>query len=159
MAAFLAARASLTLFLMISSAIAATVNYDFNITWVTAQPDGFSRPTIGINGQWPIPPITATVGDRVVVDVHNQLGNQTTSLHFHGLYMNGSSHMDGAVGASQCTIPVGGSFVYDFKVSASCFSHKIWVLLLLDRSAGYLLVSFSRYRTVSRWLTWSADRH
>ncbi|KAI4198922.1 MAG: hypothetical protein LQ350_004987 [Teloschistes chrysophthalmus] len=86
------------LLLLVSSAVAATVTYDFNITWVTAQPDGFSRPTIGINGQWPIPHITATVGDRVIVNVNNQLGNQTTTLHFHGLYMNG------------------GSFVYDFHI-------------------------------------------
>ncbi|KAL8947295.1 MAG: hypothetical protein Q9222_006412 [Ikaeria aurantiellina] len=107
---------ALTLSSLITSTIAATVTYDFNITWVTAQPDGFSRPTIGINGQWPIPQITATVRDRVIVNVQNQLGNQATSLHFHGLYMNGSTHMDGPVGVTQCTIPVGGSFVYDFKV-------------------------------------------
>ncbi|KAI4254903.1 MAG: hypothetical protein LQ352_002831 [Teloschistes flavicans] len=105
-----------TLLLFVSSAAAATVTYDFNITWVTAQPDGFSRPTIGINGQWPIPHITATVGDRVIVNVNNQLGNQTTSLHFHGLYMNGTAHMDGPVGVSQCSIPVDGSFVYDFSI-------------------------------------------
>ncbi|KAL8687071.1 MAG: hypothetical protein Q9218_006657, partial [Villophora microphyllina] len=105
-----------TLFLLVSSALAATVTYDFNISWVTAQPDSFRRPTIGINGQWPIPHITATVGDRVIVNVNNQLGNQTTSLHFHGLYMNGTTHMDGPVGVSQCSIPIGGSFVYDFHV-------------------------------------------
>ncbi|KAI4161255.1 MAG: hypothetical protein LQ342_005047 [Letrouitia transgressa] len=100
----------------ISTALAATVTYDFNITWVTAQPDGFSRPVIGINNQWPIPPITASVGDRVVVNVMNQLGNQSTSLHFHGLYMNGTTHMDGAVGVSQCAIPAGATFIYDFNI-------------------------------------------
>ena len=97
---------------------AATITYDFNITWVMANPDGaFNRPTIGINGQWPLPQITATVGDRVIVNVNNQLGNQTTSLHFHGLYMNGTTEMDGVVGVSQCAIPPGGSFKYDFQVS------------------------------------------
>ncbi|KAL8865614.1 MAG: hypothetical protein Q9174_006795, partial [Haloplaca sp. 1 TL-2023] len=104
-----------TFLLLVSLSVAATVTYDFNITWVTAQPDGFSRPTIGINGQWPIPHITASVGDRVIVNVQNQLGNQTTSLHFHGLYMNGTSHMDGPVGVTQCSVPAGGSFVYDFE--------------------------------------------
>ncbi|KAI4176638.1 MAG: hypothetical protein LQ343_000929 [Gyalolechia ehrenbergii] len=116
MAPLSAFSAMLALFALAYLSIAATVTYDFKITWVTAQPDGFSRPTIGINGQWPIPPITATVGDRVIVNVQNQLGNQTTSLHFHGLYMNGTTHMDGPVGVNQCTIPVGGSFVYDFKI-------------------------------------------
>ena len=97
----------------------ATVTYNWNITWVTANPDGaFQRPTIGINGEWPLPPLTATVGDRVVVNVINQLGNQTTSLHFHGLYMNGSTHMDGPAGVAQCSIPPGAFFMYDFKVSA-----------------------------------------
>ncbi|KAL8697118.1 MAG: hypothetical protein Q9224_002461, partial [Gallowayella concinna] len=105
----------LTLLLFVSSAIAATVTYDFNVTWVTAQPDGFSRPTMGINGQWPLPHITATVGDKVIVNVVNGLGNQTTSLHFHGLYQNGTPHMDGPVGVTQCSIPPGGSFVYEFN--------------------------------------------
>ena len=103
----------------------AIVTYDFNITWVTANPDrAFNRPTIGINGQWPLPHITATVGDRVVVNVLNQLGNQSTSLHFHGLYMNGSTHMDGTTGVTQCSIPAGASFTYDFKVSPSLLAIK-----------------------------------
>ena len=96
---------------------AANITYDFNITWVSANPDGlFNRPTIGINGQWPIPHITATVGDHVVVNVENQLGNQTTSLHFHGLYMNGTNEMDGVTGTTQCSIPPGSSFTYSFDV-------------------------------------------
>lgn len=35
---------------------ADTHNYDFDIGWVRANPDGeFERPVIGINGAWPIP--------------------------------------------------------------------------------------------------------
>ncbi|KAF5002513.1 hypothetical protein FGRMN_338 [Fusarium graminum] len=50
------------------AALAATVSYDFTIEWVRANPDGaFERPTIGINGQWPIPRIEATVGDTILV--------------------------------------------------------------------------------------------
>lgn len=109
-------RASLLAFGFVAHA--ATITYDFNITWVTANPDGaYNRPVIGINGQWPIPVITATVGDRVIVNAVNQLGDQATSLHFHGLYMNGTTHMDGPVGVTQCGIPPGGSFKYDFPVS------------------------------------------
>ncbi|KAI1305467.1 Cupredoxin [Xylaria venustula] len=97
---------------------AATVTYDFNIGWVTASPDGaFDRPTIGINGQWPIPRIEANVGDNVVVQVTNQLGNQSTSLHFHGLFMNGTTHMDGPSQVSQCGIPPGSSFTYNFTIN------------------------------------------
>ncbi|UKZ80571.1 hypothetical protein TrVFT333_008333 [Trichoderma virens FT-333] len=111
-------RAAALLAASLGLASAATVNYDFNITWVTANPDGaFARPVIGINNQWPIPRIEANVGDRVVVNVNNQLGNQSTSLHFHGLFMNGTTHMDGPVGVSQCEIPPGHSFKYDFTIN------------------------------------------
>ncbi|KAI1506404.1 multicopper oxidase [Biscogniauxia marginata] len=97
---------------------AATVTYDFNVTWVTANPDGaFDRPTIGINGQWPLPRITADIGDNVVVHVTNQLGNQSTSLHFHGLFMNGTTHMDGPSQVSQCGIPPGSSLTYNFTIN------------------------------------------
>lgn len=89
---------------------AATVTYDFNITWVTANPDGMAdRPTIGINGQWPIPTIRVNKGDRLIVNVLNSLGNQSTSLHFHGLFMNGATHMDGPASVTQCPIVPGGA--------------------------------------------------
>ncbi|GKT57194.1 multicopper oxidase [Colletotrichum tofieldiae] len=103
---------------LVRSACAATVSHDFNIGWVTANPDGaFDRPTIGINGQWPNPRIDANVGDTVLINVHNDLGNQSTSLHFHGLYMNGSTHMDGPAQVSQCAIPPGSSFTYNFTIN------------------------------------------
>ncbi|KAK7397817.1 ferroxidase fet3 [Neonectria punicea] len=99
-------------------AAAATVEYDFKISWIRANPDGaFERPVIGINGQWPIPTIEANVGDRVIVHAHNNLGNQSTSLHFHGLYMNGTTHMDGPAGVVQCPIVPGSSFTYNFTIT------------------------------------------
>jgi iron transport multicopper oxidase len=96
---------------------AKTVTYDFNITWVRANPDGqFERPTMGINNQWPLPIIRADVGDRLIVNVENGLGNATTSLHFHGLFQNGTTHMDGVIGVSQCGIVPGATFKYNFTV-------------------------------------------
>lgn len=53
---------------------AATVTLDWNITWVRANPDGMAeRPVMGINGQWPLPLLNFTKGDRVVANVHNQV--------------------------------------------------------------------------------------
>lgn len=54
-----------------------------------------------------------------MVNVLNQLGNETTSLHFHGIYQNGTTDMDGVAGATQCPIPPGGSFTYNFTVNLS----------------------------------------
>jgi iron transport multicopper oxidase len=96
---------------------AATVTYDFNATWITANPDGqFERSVMGLNGQWPIPTIRVTVGDQLIVNLHNGLGNVSTSLHFHGMFQNGTTNMDGASGMSQCPLPPGSTFTYNFTV-------------------------------------------
>ena len=109
--------AAAALLAVLDVASAATKNYDFEVGWVRANPDGaFERPVIGINGQWPIPTIDVDVGDRLIINVTNNLGNQSTSLHFHGLYMTGQNHMDGPAGVTQCPIPSGGNFVYNFTV-------------------------------------------
>lgn len=126
----------LALVALLSSVVttnAATVNYDFDIGWVTTNPDGMAdRPTIGINGQWPIPKIEATVGDRIIVNVLNSLGNQSTSLHFHGLFMNGTTHMDGPSQVTQCAIPPGSRFTYNFTVSLRFGSRCQFELTLSD---------------------------
>ncbi|PYI00842.1 multicopper oxidase [Aspergillus sclerotiicarbonarius CBS 121057] len=99
------------------SARASIVAYDFNVSWVIANPDAaFSRSVIGINGQWPPPTMRASVGDTILVNVYNNLGNQSTSLHFHGLSMQGTPHMDGTAQGSQCAILPGSSFQYNFTV-------------------------------------------
>jgi hypothetical protein len=119
-------------FSLISLVYAEIRTYNFNVGWVTRNPDGlFDRPVIGINEQWPIPRIRATVGDRVVVNVNNQLGNQSTSLHFHGLFMNGTNEMDGVVGVTQCGIPPGSSFTYNFTVWRLPYN----VLAVADRTS------------------------
>lgn len=123
---------------------AATVTYDFNITWLTGNPDGLlNRPLMGINGQWPLPYITATVGDRVVVNVLNQLGNETTSLHFHGIYQNGTTDMDGVAGATQCPIQPGGSFTYNFTIDqpGTYWYHSHIVAQYPDGLRGALIVN------------------
>lgn len=106
-----------SLLLLLPTVSAETRTYDFEIGWVQANPDGQStRPVIGINGQWPIPRIEANIGDTVIVNAKNSLGNRSESLHFHGLYQNGTSHMDGASRISQCPIPSGSTFTYNFTV-------------------------------------------
>jgi len=93
------------------------ISHDFVVAWGTANPDGrLERPVIQINGQWPPPTIFADVGDNILINVVNRLRDQSTSLHFHGLFMNGTSHMDGTSHVSQCAIAPGTSFTYDFSI-------------------------------------------
>jgi iron transport multicopper oxidase len=85
----------------------ADQTFDWTTTWVNAAPDGFSRPIIGINGAWPCPPITATVGEVITINLSNQLENESTSLHFHGVKQIGTPFMDGPAGVTQCPIAPG----------------------------------------------------
>jgi len=100
-----------------SPALAALVQKNWDIGWVNRSPNGVARPVIGINGQWPLPLLEATVGDTVRITVNNKLGNETTGIHWHGLHQIGSNEMDGPAGATQCPIPPGKSFTYEFVVN------------------------------------------
>ncbi|ETS79286.1 hypothetical protein PFICI_09139 [Pestalotiopsis fici W106-1] len=99
---------------------AETHVFNWNITWVLANPDGAAwRPVIGINNQWPIPVLNLTKGDQIVANVYNGLGNETTSIHWHGMFQNGTVYMDGAPMVTQCEIPIGGSVTYNFTLNQS----------------------------------------
>ncbi len=95
---------------------ADTVTYDWDVTWVWASPDGFGRPVIGINNQWPCPTLQARQGDTVVVNLNNKLNNQTTGLHFHGINQLSTPDMDGPSGVTQCAVPPNSSVQYQFTV-------------------------------------------
>ncbi|GAB1726235.1 hypothetical protein NU195Hw_g5321t1 [Hortaea werneckii] len=78
-------------------------------------PDGIYRQMLLVNNQFPGPQIRANEGDTIVVHVDNR-GVNATSIHWHGIYQTGTPHMDGTVGITQCPIPPGGKFTYEFTV-------------------------------------------
>lgn len=106
----------LAISLLSTAALADTVTLDWTIEWKWVNPDGTPRPVIVVNDQWPPPTVTVNEGDRLVVHVTNKLWNETTSIHFHGMYLKGSPEMDGASGSLQCPIPPASTFTYDFTV-------------------------------------------
>lgn len=97
--------------------------YHWTITDITANPDGVFRPMMVINGQFPGPMIVCNEGDTVVINVENQAKN-STAIHWHGLFQNGTNFMDGTVGITQCPIVSGQSFRYEFKVQGQAGSCK-----------------------------------
>lgn len=105
-------------------AAAKDVFLDWNITWVNAAPDGFERPVIGINGQWPCPQIDVDVGDRLIVDVYNGLGNQSTGIHWHGFHQYATGVMDGSSDVTQCPLAPGQHMQYHFDVSRASTTVK-----------------------------------
>lgn len=53
---------------------------------------GVNRSIFAINGQFPGPLIRVNEGDRVLINVTNELSDPTT-MHWHGLYQNGTNWM------------------------------------------------------------------
>lgn len=89
--------------------------YNWVVQNIEANPDGVFRTMITINGQFPGELIRCNEGDTIVVNVENKAVN-ATAIHWHGLFQNGSNHMDGTPGATQCPIAPGRSFRYEFTV-------------------------------------------
>ncbi|KAF8572625.1 multicopper oxidase, partial [Ramaria rubella] len=88
--------------------------YNFTVAQVVGAPDGVQREMLVVNaGLYPGPTIQANQGDRLVVHVQNNLPN-ATSIHWHGLYQNGTNFYDGTSGITECGIPPGQSLTYNF---------------------------------------------
>ncbi|PHH89362.1 hypothetical protein CDD83_6208 [Cordyceps sp. RAO-2017] len=93
-----------------------TLTFNWTVTLEMRAPDGVEKQVYLVNGQFPGPVIEARSGDRVVVNLFNGLDSEGVAIHWHGLRMKGHNNMDGAVGFTQCPIPPGRSFIYDFAI-------------------------------------------
>lgn len=100
----------------VTSVAARTLQFEFLIAGGVVSPDGTETEGITINGQFPGPAIEATMGDRIQVQVVNQL-TKDFSIHWHGMRQFGTLRSDGVPGITQEPIPPGGSYLYDFEVA------------------------------------------
>lgn len=93
--------------------------YDFVISRGVIAPDGYQRDVLLVNGAFPGPLIEANWGDKIVVNVFNNISSpeEGTSIHWHGFLHQGTPWDDGAPGVSQCPIAPGKSYTYEFKAS------------------------------------------
>ncbi|KAK4204973.1 multicopper oxidase-domain-containing protein [Triangularia verruculosa] len=90
--------------------------YEFNITHGLAAPSGVQKKMVLVNGQSPGPLIEANTGDIVRVKVNNHLPDESTAIHWHGIHQRNTTWMDGVTGVSQCGIPPGKTFTYEFHL-------------------------------------------
>lgn len=100
-------------------ASAETVHrWNFTTGWVTANPDGLQeRQVIGWNGEWPLPLLEATIGDRIELALTNGFDDLNTTLHFHGMFLEGNNQMDGPEMVVQCPIAPGETMLYNFTLN------------------------------------------
>ena len=98
-----------------SWALAAVKEYHLTIDEGMVNVTGKPLKRITVNGKFPAPLLEFEEGDEAVIHVHNNLKNQDSSLHWHGLLLPGL--MDGVPGFNGFKgIKPNADFVYRFKV-------------------------------------------
>jgi FtsP/CotA-like multicopper oxidase with cupredoxin domain len=119
-----------------------TVEYWFELTNVTAAPDGVSRNVLTVNGTFPGPTIEANWGDTVKVHVTNSLSNNGTSLHFHGIRQNYTNSMDGVSSITQCPTAPGDSMTYTWRATqyGSSWYHSHYSLQAWEGVLGGIVI-------------------
>ncbi|KXN87826.1 Laccase-2 [Leucoagaricus sp. SymC.cos] len=109
-------------------------------------PDGQARWASLINGVHPAPVIMAKKGDQFKLNVVNGLTDTQqilgTSIHWHGLFQQGTNFMDGTSGVTQCPIAPGHSFLYSFAAdhAGTFWYHSHFGVQYCDGVRGALIV-------------------
>ncbi|MEB3768087.1 multicopper oxidase domain-containing protein [Acinetobacter sp. MD2] len=108
--------ATLSLCVLLSPfTLAAIREYHLNIAEQTVNVTGKPVKKITVNGQFPAPTLAFEEGDEAVIHVHNQLKNQETALHWHGILL--PALMDGVPGFNGFKgIKPNADFTYRFKL-------------------------------------------
>jgi FtsP/CotA-like multicopper oxidase with cupredoxin domain len=133
--------------------------YNWTLTETELNPDGVFRPMLLINDQFPGPLIEINEHDTIRVTVNNQMTN-STSIHWHGLYQNGTNSMDGTIGITGCPIAPQHSFTYEFKVqgqSGTYWYHAHQGNQASDGLVGPLIIH-SRDEKQAQQIQYASDR-
>lgn len=79
--------------------------------------DGNYKFMYAINNQFPAPTLVFYDQQVVNIRVYNDMANEAVSFHWHGMFQTGTPWMDGVSMVSQCPIPPGEFFNYQFVAS------------------------------------------
>ncbi|KAG0144310.1 hypothetical protein CROQUDRAFT_660182 [Cronartium quercuum f. sp. fusiforme G11] len=123
-----------------------TRKYTLVVHNTTASPDGFWREVLAINNQMPGPLIEANEGDRLEITVVNKL-NSPLTMHWHGMYQNGTNWEDGPSGVTQCPIPAGETYTYKFSLDGqfgTYWYHAHYPTLRVEGVDGPLIIHSPR---------------
>ena len=97
-----------------------TREYTFTITNTTLFYDGTGpKLALAINGQVPGPVVEANWGDIVKITVINNMPDNSTAIHWHGIRQLYTNDQDGVPGVTECAIAGnGGSRTYTWHASS-----------------------------------------
>ncbi|XP_042037677.1 monocopper oxidase-like protein SKU5 isoform X1 [Salvia splendens] len=110
------------------------VYYDWTVSYLTASPLGLKQQVIGIDGRFPGPVLNVTTNWNVVINVKNDL-DEPLLLTWNGIQQRKNSWQDGVSGTN-CPIPAGWNWTYQFQVKDQIGSFFYFPSLGLQRAAG-----------------------
>ena len=87
------------------------------ITNTTQNYDGTPRLALAINGQVPGPLLECNWGDTITVTITNQLKDNATTIHWHGVLQKGTNDQDGVPGITECAVAPGQTRTYTYKAN------------------------------------------
>lgn len=90
----------------------------------------------------PGPSIQVCENDRIIVDVKNNIDAMEVTVHWHGIWQKDYQYYDGVPFLTQCPIPSGTKFRYQFVASnpGTHFYHSHTGLQQIDGVYGSLIV-------------------
>ena len=86
--------------------------------------------------------IEANWGDTIQVAVTNNIDNEGTSLHWHGILQKGTPWYDGVPSVQQCPIAPGKTFTYTFNAETygTTWYHSHYSAQYADGLLGPLII-------------------
>ncbi|KAF1981848.1 multicopper oxidase [Aulographum hederae CBS 113979] len=116
--------------------------FTLNIQNITVAPDGVERMGLVVNGGTPGPAIEASWGDTVVVKINNEMPDNGTSIHFHGVRQNYTNMHDGVVAITQCPIAPGDTATYQWVAEqyGTSWYHSHFALQAWEGVVGPMII-------------------
>lgn len=104
--------------------------------------DGFEKTIFSINRMIPGPSIQVCRNDHLIIDLQNEAEGLEATIHWHGIFQNGSQYYDGVPYLTQCPILSANTFRYQFMAnnSGTHFYHSHISVHMIDGQYGSLIV-------------------
>eukprot|EP00249_Psilotum_nudum_P023255 c28805_g1_i1 orf=439-2145(-) len=94
-----------------------TRHYEFHVQYQNVTRLCITKSVATVNGQFPGPTIYVREGDRVLVEVTNELNDKNITIHWHGVRQLRTGWSDGPAYITQCPIQPGHTYTYNFTIT------------------------------------------
>jgi FtsP/CotA-like multicopper oxidase with cupredoxin domain len=95
-----------------------------------------------VNGQIPGPTIEANWGDTLKITVKNNMKDNGTSIHWHGIRQLNTNNQDGVNGITECPLAPGDTKTYEFQATyyGSSWYHSHFSVQYGDGVTGAIVI-------------------